>query len=273
MAMSASRRARRPRAHLRRPAVAARILTGVAAVAGGASRLPAGLRPPGAVERRSARRRRVHAERRTVGLGLVALGTTGAVLGTEVARVWRRGSAPLPTESLDVVGAADVAVRETVEVARAGYRDAPVPETALLNMLMAFALTFGIVRASTHTIRARGKFGPFRNVRVNGSHIHHFVPGIVLAFGSGGAAVLARAEWLDPWLALPFGVGVALTLDESALLLKLDDVYWSEEGIVSVQITMAALASLSAAALGVRVLRRGEQRVLESGSSSDGAPA
>jgi hypothetical protein len=246
--------------------MAASLLHGVAVAAGGASRLPAGLRPPGAVERPSARRRRERAERRTVGLALIAVGTTGAVLGGELTRVWRRGSAPLPAETSNVLGAADVAVRETVEVAVAGYQDAPVQETALLNMLAAFALTFGIVRASTHVIRARGSFGPFRNLRVNGSHIHHFVPGIVLAFGSGGAAVLARAEWLDPWLALPFGVGVALTLDESALLLKLDDVYWTEEGIVSVQITLSALASLSAAALGVRVLRRGEQRVLESGA-------
>ena len=266
MALRRSRRRRRRRDVIRRPGVAAGALTGLAAIAGGASRLPKGLRPPGAVERRGARRRRERAERRTMGLGLVALGTTGAVLGTELARVWRRGSAPLPTETLDVVGAADVAVRETVEVARAGYREAPFPETALLNMLTAFALTFGIVRASTHSIRARGTFGPFRNLRVNDSHIHHFVPGIVLAFASGGAAVLARAEWLDRWLALPFGVGVALTLDESALLLKLDDVYWSEEGIVSVQITMAALASLSAAVLGARMLRRGEQRVLEPSS-------
>ena len=64
------------------------------------------------------------------------------------------------------------------------------------------------------------------------------------------------------WLALPFGAGVALTLDESALLLKLDDVYWTEEGIVSVQITFAALAMLSALALALRTLRRGERTVL-----------
>jgi hypothetical protein len=266
MAVRRRRGRRRAWEIVRRPEVAAGAFAGLATIAGGAARLPKGFRPPGAVELPGARRRREVAERRTQGLGLVAIGMTVVVLGSEFARVWRRGSAPLPTETVHVLGAAEEAVRETVSVARAGYQEAPVPETALLNMLLAFALTFGIVRASTHTIRARGTFGPFRNLRFNGSHIHHFVPGIVLAFASGGAAVLARAEWLDPWLALPFGVGVALTLDESALLLKLDDVYWSEEGIVSVQITMAALASLSATALGVRVLRRGEQRVLDPGS-------
>ncbi len=56
---------------------------------------------------------------------------------------------------------------------------------------------------------------------------------------------------------------VALTLDESALLLELDDVYWSERGVVSVQITLATLALLSSLALVLRVLRRGEADVLE----------
>ena len=91
------------------------------------------------------------------------------------------------------------------------------------------------------------------------------MPGIVLAFLAGGASVVSRNESLDPWLAVPFGAGVALTLDESALLLKLDDVYWTEEGIVSVQITLAAVAMLSAVALALRTLRRGERVVLDDG--------
>jgi hypothetical protein len=221
------------------------------------------LRRPGAVERPSARRRRHRAERRTVALAATALGTTGAVGALELARVWRRGSAPLPTQTTDIAGAAGEAARQTVEVAVAGYQEATITEAALLNMLASFTAAFGVVRASTHVIRARGSFGPFRDLNVRGSHIHHFIPGILLAFGAGGAGVLVRDESLEPWLAVPFGVGVALTLDESALLLKLDDVYWTEEGIVSVQITLAALATLSAAALALRVLRRGEERVLE----------
>jgi hypothetical protein len=55
---------------------------------------------------------------------------------------------------------------------------------------------------------------------------------------------------------------VALTLDESALLLELNDVCWSEEGIVSVQITLGTTALLAALILALRVLRRGERRVL-----------
>jgi hypothetical protein len=56
-----------------------------------------------------------------------------------------------------------------------------------------------------------------------------------------------------------------LTLDESALLLKLDDVYWTAEGILSVQITLATMAMLSALTLVLRVLHRGEREVLEDG--------
>ena len=56
---------------------------------------------------------------------------------------------------------------------------------------------------------------------------------------------------------------MGLTMDESALLLDLDDVYWSEEGIVSVQIALAVTALLGAVAIASRFLRRGEQAVLE----------
>ena len=79
-------------------------------------------------------------------------------------------------------------------------------------------------------LRGRPRVGPFRNLRVGRRHIHHFVPGIVLAFAAGAAAILTRDEGLEPKLAVPFGVGMGLTLDESALLLELDDVYWTPRG-------------------------------------------
>ena len=67
---------------------------------------------------------------------------------------------------------------------------------------------------------------------------------------------------------MPFGVGMGLTLDESALLLDLEDVYWRREGLLSVQITLTAIALLGALALGLRFLRRGEELVLEPRLSS-----
>ena len=223
--------------------------------------LPPGLRLPGALEPPWARRRRLRAERGTWALAVGALGMTGTVAGTEVARAWRRRSVQAPVHGPLLEGADTV--REAVAVAVAGYETGSTRENALLNLLASFSVTFAVARLSTHVIRARGRFGPFRNLVVADRHVHHFVPGIVLAFLAGGASVISRNEALDPWLALPFGIGAALTLDESALLLKLDDVYWTEEGIVSVQITLVVLAALSAAALATRVLWRGEQRVLQ----------
>jgi hypothetical protein len=217
-------------------------------------------RLPGAIELPWARRRRLRAERGTVALGIAAFGLTATVLGSEIARVLRERVREHP--ELDVIDSADTAVRETVAVAVAGYESMTTRETALLNLLGSFSLTFAGARISTYLIRRHGERAPLmRDFFVGERHIHHFVPGIVLAFLAGGASVISRDEELDPLLAIPFGIGVALTLDESALLLRLDDVYWSEEGIVSVQITLAAIALLSAGSLARQALRRGASRL------------
>jgi hypothetical protein len=217
---------------------------------------------PGAVEPPLARRRRLRAERRTWALAVAALGAGGTLAVSEVLRVWHRGSAPLPAHTDDVAAAGAEAFGQALEVAVRGYQEGSERENALLSLLGSFALTWALVRSSTHVIRRRGRWGPFRDIVLGSHHIHHFVPGIGLAFLAGGAAVVSRGEALGPWLPPAFGIGVALTLDESALLLKLDDVYWTEEGIVSVQISCAAVAMLSALALVLRVLRRGERVVL-----------
>jgi hypothetical protein len=94
-------------------------------------------------------------------------------------------------------------------------------------------------------------------VRVDGRHIHHFVPGIILAFLAGAASILRRDERMDPLLAIPFGIGTALTLDEAALLLELDDVYWTEEGLLSVQVAFGAVSLLATGAVALRVVRGG----------------
>jgi hypothetical protein len=206
------------------------------------------------------------ADRRTVVLGaLAAMAVAGVAVG-EVGRVWRRGSAPLPGETADVLSAAEEAVVETAQVARAGYREVSGRENAMFNLLSSFVATFLLARSITYSLRKRRTFGPFRNLRVGRRHVHHFVPGIVIAFAAGTAAILVRDEDLEPKLAVPFGIGMGLTLDESALLLELEDVYWTREGIVSVQITLAVTAMLAALALGLRFLRRGEEVVLESAS-------
>jgi hypothetical protein len=210
---------------------------------------------PGAQESRAARRRRERAERRTLGLAVLAVGTGGAVVAGELARVAAREPT---TPDLPLTAA-----RDALEVAVEGYRGGSRREHALLNLLLSFSGTWAFARLATHVIRRRRRFGPFRDVVVGGQHIHHFVPGIALAFLAGAVSLLSPDEGLDPVLAVHFGAGVALTLDESALLLKLDDVYWSEEGIVSVQVGFATIVLLSTLALVLRVLRRGEREVLE----------
>ena len=195
-------------------------------------------------------------------LGAVAAAALAAVVAGEVGRVWRRGSAPLPSEAPNLLLAAEEAVAETAQVARAGYAEVSTRENATFNLLTSFVATFISARAITYLLRSQPRVGPFRNLRVGRRHIHHFVPGIVIAFASGAAAILTRDEDLEPKLAVPFGVGMGLTLDESALLLELDDVYWTSEGLLSVQVTLAVTALLASLALGLRFLRRGEQAVL-----------
>jgi hypothetical protein len=199
----------------------------------------------------------VRSERATVVLAAVALGGAGTVLAGQFGRMLRRRShGPAGGETL--VEAAPAAALDTVGVAVVGYEEAPRSETVLFNLLAGFLGSFALVRLSAWGIR-NGR-GPFRNIRIGGRHIHHFVPGILLAFGSGTAALLADDERLEQRLAIPMGAGIGLTFDEAALLLDLRDVYWTREGLLSVQLSLGATAILSIAILTGRMLRRGERR-------------
>jgi hypothetical protein len=205
-------------------------------------------------------RRGLSVGRRTQLLGPLAVAGVGAAVAVEWARVWRHGSAPLPAEGHHLIEAGRTAAEETIAVFREGYRASPVRENALLNLLVSFTATFGLARAVTALIRS-GR-GPLGNIRIADRHIHHYVPGIGLALAAGGTSIAVGRETLDPWLAIPFGGGAALILDEAALLLEMEDVYWSEEGVLSLQFSFAAIALLAALALGVRLARRGESTVL-----------
>jgi hypothetical protein len=205
----------------------------------------------------------------TRALGVLAVVGTSGVVGSEVWRVWRKGSAPLPHEADDVLAAAGEATRQTVEVAVEGIREGSLRENSALSLLVSFNTFWLLTRLSTSRIRARGHWGPFRDAKVGRTHVHHFVPGIALMMIAGGVSIATADERLDPWLAIPFGYGAALTLDESALLLRLEDVYWSDEGVLSVQVALATSAVASAIALATRTFRRGERRVLNPVAGSD----
>jgi len=202
------------------------------------------------------------AERETVGLAVVAIGGAGAVVAGQFSRLLRR-RAHQREDHEPLIEAAPAAAADTVGVAVRGYSEAPRSETVLFNLLAGFLGAFALVRISTLGIR--DDWGPFRNVSVGGRHIHHFVPGILIAFASGTAALLTEDEDLEEHLALPMGIGMGLTFDEAALLLDLRDVYWTREGLLSVQLSLGATAILSLAILTQRILRRGERQQEEAG--------
>ena len=98
-------------------------------------------------------------------------------------------------------------------------------------MLIAFGATFGLTRFITHSIRSQ-RFSWLGNVEAGDTHIHHLVWGILLLLISGVLAIVIQPP-LEV-IAITFGIGAALTLDEFALWLHLDDVYWSEQGRQSI---------------------------------------
>ena len=113
-------------------------------------------------------------------------------------------------------------------------------QRAGLILLASMLLSFGFIRFSTRMIRAQVKWWP-GNVTPGGLHIHHLVFGIVMMMLAGflNFAIEPASPWFEI-LAGVFGIGMGLTLDEFALWLYLDDVYWSEEGRSSVDAVVFA---------------------------------
>jgi hypothetical protein len=107
-------------------------------------------------------------------------------------------------------------------------------------LLLAFLASFAFIRTSAHMIRAQVKWWP-GNVSVGGTHVHHLVWGIITILVMGYVAIaIAPGSPLREILAVLFGIGAGLTLDEFALWLNLQDVYWSEKGRRSIDAVIIA---------------------------------
>jgi hypothetical protein len=132
----------------------------------------------------------------------------------------------------------------------------------LYLVLVGFLLSFAFIRMSTRLMRSpKVPWWPGSIVSDGGVHVHHLVFGIVtmMVAGAGGFASFGESPWLEI-CAFAFGVGAGLTIDEFALWVYLDDVYWAEEGRSSIDATVIAAAAMMLALLGFTPL------TIESGS-------
>jgi hypothetical protein len=125
-------------------------------------------------------------------------------------------------------------------------------EQGLFLVLVGFILSFAFIRMSTRLQRSpKVPWWPGSIVSDSGVHLHHLVFGIVtmMIAGAGGFLAFGNSPWIEI-CALLFGVGAGLTIDEFALWVYLDDVYWAEEGRKSIDATVIAAAGMMLVLLG-----------------------
>ena len=126
-------------------------------------------------------------------------------------------------------------------VRHAFFGELDARQRAALLSWLGFTGTFGLVRGITYSIKS-GK-GPFHNLSVGGEHLHHYMWGIGMLAAVGAVAVHGEdAQRKHPAVATSYGAGLALIVDEFALLLDLRDVYWARQGRVSVDLGVGGVA-------------------------------
>jgi hypothetical protein len=128
----------------------------------------------------------------------------------------------------------------------------PAGRSSAFLILLGFFVSFAFIRTSTRLIRMEVKWWPGNVETSSGLHIHHLFWGIILMIVAGFVGAL---ELVTPWwqiTSVAFGVGVGLTLDEYALWLHLDDVYWSDTGRSSIDAVVIAFLVFSLILIGAR---------------------
>ena len=117
----------------------------------------------------------------------------------------------------------------------------PSARTLALWVLAGFLGSFFFIRTSARLMRSPKVTWWPGSVKSGDLHIHHLVWGIILLLLCGFLGF--GTEHVSPWtqiLGVLFGIGAGFTLDEFALWLRLEDVYWAEQGRDSVQAVMIA---------------------------------
>ena len=168
-------------------------------------------------------------------------------------------------------------VMKTIRAVRhAFFGELDARQRAALLSWLGFTTTFGLVRGITYSIKS-GK-GPLHNLSVGGEHLHHYMWGIGMLAGVGAIAVKGDEKLRrHPATGIAYGTGLALIVDEFALLLDLKDVYWAREGRVSVDVAISGSSLVGSyfAALPVirEVLRRRRRAETEQAPAETQAPA
>jgi len=104
---------------------------------------------------------------------------------------------------------------------------------------VAFTLTFGGARLVTWLIQI--DTSNLGDVSAGGVHLHHYLWGIVLLAGVAIFGLVDRTPKARAWMGLALGVALALIVDEAALLITLEDVYWQSEGWPSVALAISVI--------------------------------
>jgi hypothetical protein len=120
-------------------------------------------------------------------------------------------------------------------------------------VLLGFVASFLFIRTSARMIRAEVSWWPGSVQTASGLHLHHLVWGICLMIAAGfiGFAVEPESLW-SKVAAIAFGIGCGLTLDEFALWVRLDDVYWANEGRMSLDAVALVVAFMALVVLGTK---------------------
>ena len=103
-----------------------------------------------------------------------------------------------------------------------------------------FTITFAFLRVLTLAIHKH--VAGLGNVQAGGIHLHHYLWGILLVSIVASAGLIERSPTWRIWMGLVYGFGLALIIDEIALLVELKDVYWSSAGTASIAVAILLIS-------------------------------